>query len=376
MVWRALRLVGAAAILATAPALAAGGRSPQGQERFKSLRFSGDGQFVLASEPDSVTVLSVRPFAVVLRMPAPGAAWAHFTPDSGGVVTVRIAPSAQAGVGIKGEAIVVERWSLVARERTGSWRLGVGPCGTLQASPDGATLACQDMRGSFHLFDVATRRELLREDRFAATRIPWCVGGMTDPSTRGAGACGTSDGMPGSAMIEFSPDGGYVVAVPRVGVNDGVAVELSTGRRLLLRRGLARLRLHQDFNPTAEFATAPPFAFVSSNRVIVSWTQAFSKRTGLVTATLAEFPSGRVIVKPKIPAGPIFRAADPSYVIVRPYHRYGAAAVNLATGETLSSPSAALDVYGRYYMEEVAPGKVGLFERSKGLQASVSLSTP
>jgi hypothetical protein len=45
------------------------------------------------------------------------------------------------------------------------------------------------------------------------------------------------------------------------------------------------------------------------------------------------------------------------------------------TGEMITSETPALDVLGRYYVAERAGGKVGLYERGKGLQASVSLGT-
>jgi hypothetical protein len=49
-------------------------------------------------------------------------------------------------------------------------------------------------------------------------------------------------------------------------------------------------------------------------------------------------------------------------------------AVELKTGQIIQSHSAAFDVYGNRYVEEVHPGEVGLSEIGKGLQASIVVS--
>jgi len=51
-----------------------------------------------------------------------------------------------------------------------------------------------------------------------------------------------------------------------------------------------------------------------------------------------------------------------------------AAAVELSTGQVIISETSALDVFGRYYVAETSAGVVGLYERAKGLQATVALS--
>jgi hypothetical protein len=47
--------------------------------------------------------------------------------------------------------------------------------------------------------------------------------------------------------------------------------------------------------------------------------------------------------------------------------------VELSSGEVIISETPALDVLGRYYVAEPSPGTVGLYERGKGLQATVAL---
>jgi hypothetical protein len=50
-----------------------------------------------------------------------------------------------------------------------------------------------------------------------------------------------------------------------------------------------------------------------------------------------------------------------------------AIAVELDTGTGITSNWPALDVLGSYYVAEPSAGEVGLYERGKGLRATVSL---
>src|SRR5580692_408745 len=52
----------------------------------RQLRFSPDGHYVLAQDDAEITVLTVRPLAILFRMPAENATLAQFTVDSAEVV--------------------------------------------------------------------------------------------------------------------------------------------------------------------------------------------------------------------------------------------------------------------------------------------------
>jgi len=67
-------------------------------------------------------------------------------------------------------------------------------------------------------------------------------------------------------------------------------------------------------------------------------------------------------------------------VIVRPLDEYlqvdhspRATAVELSTGELITSDTPALDVFGRYHIAEPSEDVVGLYARGNGLQTSLSL---
>ena len=65
----------------------------------------------------------------------------------------------------------------------------------------------------------------------------------------------------------------------------------------------------------------------------------------------------------------VYRPPGPNVAPIN--HR--AAAVEIATGQVIISETPALDVYGRSYLAESSPGVVGLYERGKGLQATIDL---
>ncbi len=77
-------------ILSPAPASPQDPAAPAGWLR--QLRFSPDGQHVLAQDDGEITVLTVRPFQILFRMPAENATLAQFTPDSTEVVFVSSVP--------------------------------------------------------------------------------------------------------------------------------------------------------------------------------------------------------------------------------------------------------------------------------------------
>ena len=107
------------------------------------------------------------------------------------------------------------------------------------------------------------------------------------------------------------------------------------------------------------------------------------RRPPTTRAKLYAFPSGKLLSKPKIPRGPVFGATDPRFAIIRPvgWHSFfdpqpdRAAAIELATGQAIVGSTSKLDVCGRYYVAQHADGKIGLYERGKGLQATVDLET-
>lgn len=389
-----LVLVGALAYLMVSAAHAASSVS------LRQLHFSPDGRYILAQDDTEVTVLTAHPLAVLFRIPAQMTADAQFTPDSGEIVFVS-------------SFARVERWGVASHTRLALTNLTLQRCGTELLSPNGRTLACVDSQGTLRLLDVGSGETLLRREKY----VPESVGGEV-PSEMGplSGTQLTSRGWssfkvrldPSLARVAFSPDGSFVVVAPATSyqtekeVNGPVLAWDTTGKgRVRLRGELGELRHGSsvDFGP--ETLSLQYFVFVAPDRVMIS--SMWWVRRRVVAARLVAFPSGHVVSKPKLPPGPLFRAADPRFVIVHPFAEYplppptieaspegrvysppptravpanqtrGAIAVEIATGHLITSETPALDVLGAYYVAEPSSGEVGLYERGKGLQATVVL---
>lgn len=340
------------------------------------LRFSPDGRYVLAQDDSWVAILTVDPLAILFRASAENAGSADFTPDSRDVVFV--------------SAGYLERWHISDGSRMGRIPVTPGQCETETLSPDGRALACVDSAGTLALADLVSGEVVRWKKALGTASIdrPWQLGTdkTMEQSIKGVV---TYSGERGSARIAFSPDGRFLIAVPKVYDSSGFAWDRRENRKVKLGGGLKRLRWAEE-----DALETPHFVFVTPDGLVISgrWSERM-----IEPATLVTFPSGKVILKLKVPPGALHRATDTAFVIVRPYGRYtlppsgmeafaasgfsmaypysqhGAVAVEMSTGQVITSETPALDVLGKYYVAEVSTGEVGLYERGKGLKASVSL---
>ncbi len=329
------------------------------------LRFSPDGRFVLAQDDSAVTVLTVQPFAVVFQLPAHDATPAMFTPDSRDIVFVSSAASLR--LPTTGTAHF-ERWSVGTRARAALLEFPVHGCGTHELSPDGGTLACVDRGGTLWLLDVRSGEVVFQKPHFAK---PFLTGNPGDPPQ--------PFGDLGEAWLDFSPDGRFVIALPKGARGSAVAYDISGKGEVKLQGALGRLATtySQETELVSARSYSTSFAFISPKRVVSSphFDEVWHPT---VAGTLAGFPSGNVLSTVKLPPGPLFRATDSRFVLIRPFGQYPrvngeprAAAVEISTGQVIVSEAPALDVFGSRYVAELTDGGVGLYERGKGLQATI-----
>jgi len=353
-------------VLALACALAAGSVSASG-DTLRQLRFSPDGQHVLAQDSSGITLLSVQPLAVLFLIPARLAGDAQFTPDSRAVVFVSspTRPDRQPPAGGQRVLLIrspphVERWQLAGHVRADSPEIPAG-CGTQALSPDGRTLACEDFGGTLRLIDVASGNAIFEKKRFVKLIPLYNIlpsGSVDLPN-------GQFLGDLGGACMHFSPDGRFLLAVPCGGEGRKLAYDLHERSAVKLGPDVSRV-VHGNCVFIAPHRLLAPFRFSNAR----------------ATAKLMAFPSGKALSKLTIPPGPLFQAADPGFILIRPFGKHAflrdpnagrAAAMELSSGDVIISETPALDVLGRYYVAEPSPGTVGLYERGKGLQATVVL---
>jgi hypothetical protein len=231
-------------------------------------------------------------------------------------------------------------------------------CESWELSPDSRVLACVDTGGTLRLIDVGTGNTIFEKKKFGRTLI------IQDDS---AETVFRSDHV-GNARIDFSCDGRFVIATPIMAEGSTIAWDFRERAQVRLSGGLRKLGRWD-------------YAFVGPDEVMITNYWLVSQK--IVNGTLAALPSGKVLLKPKLPPGRVLPAADPAFVLMRPFGRFARssdpiqkiAAVELRTGQVIISEAQALDVFGDHYVTELKDGSVGLYERGKGVQATVTIDT-
>jgi hypothetical protein len=364
-----LRRFALAALLALtrAPVVAT---PPAQADSLRQLRFSPDGQYVLAQDASGIAILTVSPLAVLYRTPAEFADDAQFTPDSLQFIFVSSLARADRQPIADGQRVLlvrsaphVERWRVADGTRIRSTEIRGLSCETEQLSQDGRTLACADSKGTLRFVDVASGETFFERKQFVKL-IPlyrYLPGGFVDLPN------GQFLGDLGEACFDFSPDGRFLTAKACGGTGTVVVCDLRDRSLLKLARHLRSMMEHTGS------------VFVTGSTLLIG-DGPYRAKQHIKIEKLVAFPSGKILSRPRVPPNQLFRAADPGFVIARPLavirkHDPNAPtfAVALRTGQVIVSHTPALDVFGRYYIAESGTGEAGLYELGKGLQATVAL---
>lgn len=320
-------------------------RAPSSQPRncrFELLRFSPDGRYILAQDASGITVLTAHPFGVLFHRSAENVSHAGFTPDSGQIWFVNTpAHVISSHIAFKGSSTYMERWDIASANRVVNEEVNLRACRSSVLSPGGRTLACVDNFGTLRLLDVDSRAILFEKRRFGST---WRSGGSNDTDSTG---------------INFSSDGRFVVAMPQFAESPALVYDLREQRQVKLAGALKELR------------RGCSHALLSQDQVMIAVPSAAEN----VTAKLVELPTGKVLLKVKLPPGRLIRATDPAFVLIRPRDRMQkTSAVELRTGHVLMNAEGAFDVFGDHYVTQRVPdGKLELYERGKGVEATVAV---
>lgn len=344
--------------------------------------------------------MTLRPFEILFRLPAVDATAGQFTPDSKQAVflssVTRVNPQK---VALSGVGAHIEQWRIADHIRTTFAEVPLKNCDTIALSPDARLAGCDDFQGTLRLIGLPSGEVLFERKRFASRDY---LGTLRNPCYEVPGlprATGAQDhvtlsptcyaGDPGLAIFGFSPDSLFVIAEP-VYEGSSIAWDVNHRKEMRLRGALSSLRKSSQ----REFSYALPFTFLAPGLVLLCKEQA-GRNNPPTAGELVSFPSGVVLSKLDLPPQNshelrLSPAADPNFVLARlsrigahssalnvfyePPSSSWAAAVQFRIGnEILTSHGIALDVLGEYYVAEPNPGEVGLYERGKGLQATVRL---
>ena len=167
------------------------------------------GKYILAQNDSTISILTTEPLAILFQLAASDTSLAEFTSDSTAFSLIESVSALTADPLLlkqMGYSSHVEKWNILNRSNVDSAPLTLRACGTYQLSPDGRTLACADEQGRLSITDVAIGTLVSEMKRFGKTDYVGYGYGIPFPTR--------TVGDPGSARMDFSPDGRFLIVNP------------------------------------------------------------------------------------------------------------------------------------------------------------------
>lgn len=306
----------------------------------QNIRFSPDGNYVLAQDDSNIFVLSHSPLRTLFRIDAPDAAPAHFTPDSRSIAFHISALEASPRV---------ERWDIATQKRIEVREIFVRKgCLSSSLSPDGRTLACMlnassesQMAFDLKLFDTATGEAFFekknwvemspqRFDRFTLMKILFAI------------ALGNDKIFNDLSPLVFSADSRYLIGrtpenVLLMDLNSRTSLQVPGSVRSLLELG--------------------SFTFLDNGRFMGVAGSRGDK------SQIVEIPSGRVLEKDIVIGGSrIAGVARGDFILMRPIKDSPLGVYDLKQHKiVLGSKRNAVDVWNDTYIAERSDGDLQIY---------------
>ncbi len=161
------------------------------RSEIEHLRFSGNGQYILAQDASTITVLTREPFKVVFQVPALDARPAWFSADSSEIVLVST-------------TLHVQKWNIAAKKLTSEYEVSIpDPFWQSAVSPNGDQIAVYHYGGDVAIYDLKTGNEVFRDKKFYVPE-DFAMGMMFFLKAINGG------GELPVLSLNFSPDGKYL----------------------------------------------------------------------------------------------------------------------------------------------------------------------
>lgn len=323
--------------------------SPPLLSDIRHLRFSPDGNYVIAQDDAGITVLTREPFASLFRIDIQHDAYfANFTPDSKEIVFYT-------------DNLRVVRWSVAEQRQLDVKEVVLlNGCLETELSPDGKLLACLDPRFDLSLIRVDTGETAWKKKEFYAP--DWWRWLTIDYELRQRGEESTDLNL-GLVNMRFSPDGHYFVAgyhgrleLGRLRVGD-VAEVVDTGAMTKV-----------SVSDSVKRLIAGGFAFLGNDRM------AGVNRDNFKKSAVIRFPSGEVLTEIELWRKGMTAATQGDYLLIRPIKDYALGVMDInAKKLTKVNERAALDIYGPFFVAEMRNGQVGLYRLEKNELVATAL---
>jgi len=294
------------------------------RDRIRHVRFSPDGKYVLVQDDATVSVIQRQPFEFRFSIPSGRARSAEFTPDSATVV-------------LHTSDLRVERWSVASKAVADVYDLyWPKSCYESAVSPDGRTVGCVDTDGDLTIIDAASGRNVFQKKNFYQVSpfelLLRAFAGMANTRTSG------------SLSLKFSADGRFFAAGYE-GFNSSGTLAFDVSKSAVI----------QLKDPARRLLTAS-FTFISGDR-LVGLNAREPAKSGVVA-----LPEGNVVESMALPAAVLDRAAQPRFVVMRPWQAYPIALFDVEAGQPkVGFETLALDVFDDQYVTDTGIGEIGLF---------------
>ncbi|MGA7340852.1 MAG: M48 family metalloprotease [Terracidiphilus sp.] len=308
------------------------------------IRFSPNGNYLLAQDEGSVTVVDRVQAKELFRFDAPDAERAQFTPDSQSVV-------------FHDGQLRVEKWSVATGQRTSVNELVVfDGCSQTLLSPDGKTLVCAKVdlsqsppRIGLRLIDVETGKPFYDKPGFFELNY---YAGYSNTLTFVIGALAGVK----MAEMEISPDGKYLL----VAVGDRVlAYDLENRREISLGGKL------KGISETKMAFVGPDDLFMTGEL----------KSDRLRRGQVFSFPDGKPLKEIEIGDQDVEGVTAGQMLVVSPLEDYTVGIVDLNDGKFVgASKLSTMDAWGDWIAAEDPMG--GLEIARSGVAGVVRIPLP
>lgn len=323
--------------------------SPPLLSEIAHLRFSPDGNYILAQDDAGINVLKREPFETSFRIDTQfDTYFAMFSPDSKEIVFYT-------------DNLRVERWSIAeARQIEVKEVVLLRSCLQTTLSPDGKLLACLNTDFVLNLIRVETGEIVWHKNEIFAPDYFQYLGILSTLRLYGDDV---SDLNMRLINMKFSPDGRYFAA--------GYFGRLYLGRTY---RGEAAEVIETatltkvSVPDSIKRSLAGGFAFIGNDRI------AGINRENAKKSAILKFPSGEVVTEIELWRKGMTGATQGDYLLIRPIKDYALGVMDLNTKTiTKVNERAALDIYGPYFVAEMRNGQVGLYRMEKNEVAGTTI---
>lgn len=299
------------------------------------LRFSPDGQYVLAQDDGGIHVLSRHPFAVLFYIEAPDAHEAFFSPDSSSVI-------------FYDHSLRVERWGIADKKLLEAHEMTLHrQCVQTALSPDGKILVCLDTEFTLSLHDVAGNNQLFSKQSFVRIYnynfllLLELVSALSESKEIHL------------AHIGFSPDGRFLLAGSR---SDTLVFDLNLKQEAPLPGSIRNLMRDE-------------FAFAGDKIIGVN-------PSAPQKCPVLRFPGGEKVGELALrPDATLKPASHGDSVLIAPLAEYPLGVLDITNGKVFAAfKQPAADIYDKAVLSEQRDGEIALTDLTTQKDETVALS--